>query len=158
MKKKVWKTYAFWILLTGAVGALSGWLTRKGTKIFNETILQPPLSPPAIVFPIVWGILYTMMGISAARIYMAHPSQSRSKGLNLYIIQLAVNFLWSIIFFNFQAFGFAFLWLLLLWALVLWMILVFQNVDSLAAKLQIPYLIWLAFAAYLNLGVWYMNR
>ena len=158
MKKHNWKTYAFWILITEAVGALSGWLTKKGTQIFNESIIQPPLSPPSIVFPIVWGILYALMGISAARIYMSPQSQARSKGLNLYIIQLAVNFLWSIIFFNMQAFGFAFIWLLLLWALVLWMILMFRNVDSLAAKLQIPYLLWLTFAAYLNLGVWYLNR
>lgn len=157
MKKHGWKTYAFWILITEAVGALSGWLTRKGTQIFNESIIQPPLSPPSIVFPIVWGILYALMGISAARIYMSAQSPSRSKGLNLYITQLAVNFSWSIIFFNIQAFGFAFLWLLLLWTLVLWMVLVFRNVDSIAAKLQIPYLLWLTFAAYLNLGVWYLN-
>lgn len=158
MKKHYWKTYAFWILITEAVGALSGWLTKKGTQIFNESVIQPPLSPPSIVFPIVWGILYALMGISAAQIYMSPQSQARSKGLNLYIIQLAVNFLWSIIFFNIQAFGFAFIWLLLLWALVLWMVLTFRNVDSIAAKLQIPYLLWLTFAAYLSFGVWYLNR
>lgn len=158
MKKHSWRTYAFWILITEAVGALSGWLTKEGTKIFNESIIQPPLSPPSIVFPIVWGTLYALLGISAARIYMSPQSQARSKGLNLYIAQLAVNFTWSIIFFNFQAFGFAFIWLLLLWTLVLWMILTFREVDSVAAKLQIPYLLWLTFAAYLNLGVWYLNR
>lgn len=158
MKKHSWRTYAFWILITEAVGALSGWLTKEGTKIFNESIIQPPLSPPSIVFPIVWGTLYALLGISAARIYMSPQSQARSKGLNLYIAQLAVNFTWSIIFFNFQAFGFAFIWLLLLWTLVLWMILTFREVDSVAAMLQIPYLLWLTFAAYLNLGVWYLNR
>ena len=158
MKKHSWRTYAFWILITEAVGALSGWLTKEGTKIFNESIIQPPLSPPSIVFPIVWGTLYALLGISAARIYMSPQSQARSKGLNLYIAQLAVNFTWSIIFFNFQAFGFAFIWLLLLWTLVLWMILTFREVDSVAARLQIPYLLWLTFAAYLNLGVWYLNR
>lgn len=158
MKKQAWKTYAFWILLAEAVGALSGWLTREGTEIFNETAAQPPLSPPSIVFPIVWGILYALMGISAARISMSPPSAERSRGLNLFIVQLVVNFFWSLIFFNLQAFGFAFLWLLLLWALVLWMILTFYRVDPLAARLQIPYLLWLTFAAYLNLGVWYLNR
>lgn len=157
MKKSNWKTYAIWILLTEAVGALSGWLTREGTQIFNETIAQPPLSPPPLVFPIVWGILYALMGFSAARIYLAPQSSLRSRGLNLYITQLVVNFFWSIIFFNAQAFGFAFFWLLLLWVLVLWMILVFHRIDPLAAKLQIPYLLWLTFAAYLNLGVWLLN-
>lgn len=158
MMKKPWKTYAFWIILTEAVGALSGFLTREGTKIFNETVIQPPLSPPSWVFPVVWGILYALMGIGAARISMASDSKERSKGLNLFIAQLIINFFWSLIFFNAQAFGFAFLWLLLLWALVLWMMITFWKVDPLAAKLQIPYLLWLTFAAYLSFGVWYLNR
>ena len=158
MKKQPWKTYLFWILLAEAVGGLSGWLTREGNKVFNETALQPPLSPPAIVFPIVWGILYALMGISAARIYRSAPSPERNKSLNLFLAQLIVNFFWSLLFFNAQAYGFAFLWLLLLWGLVLVMILQFRRADPLAAKLQIPYLVWLTFAAYLNLGVWYLNR
>jgi tryptophan-rich sensory protein len=89
---------------------------------------------------------------------LAPSSSDRSNGLNLFIAQLVVNFFWSLIFFNAQAYGFAFLWLLLLWALVLAMILTFRKVDPLAAYLQIPYLLWLSFAAYLNLGVWYLNR
>lgn len=158
MIKQNWKTYALWILLAEGVGALSGWLTREGSKIFNEVIIQPPLSPPSWVFPVVWGILYALMGISAARVYLAEPSAERSQGLRLFFVQLGVNFFWSILFFNLQAFGFAFFWLLLLWALVLWMILTFRQVDPLAAKLQIPYLLWLTFAAYLSFGVWFLNR
>ena len=125
---------------------------------FGETVQQPPLSPPAIVFPIVWTILYALMGISAARVSLAPQSVGRSRGLNLFITQLIVNFFWSLIFFNAQAYGLAFIWLLLLWCLVLAMILQFHKVDPLAAKLQIPYLIWLTFAAYLNFGVWYLNK
>lgn len=158
MKKENWKVYAFWILLAEGVGALSGWLTREGTAIYSQTIQQPPLSPPAVVFPIVWGILYALMGISAARISLAESSRIRDRGLNLFVAQLIVNFFWSPIFFNAQAFGFAFLWLVLLWVLVAWMILTFWRTDPVAAYLQIPYLIWLTFAAYLNLGVWYLNR
>ena len=157
MKKGNWKIYGLWILMAEAVGALSGFLSREGTKIYSDSIIQPPLSPPAIVFPIVWSVLFALMGISAARIYMAPPSQTRSAGLNLYIAQLVVNFFWSLIFFNAQAFGFAFVWLLLLWVLVLWMILTFRKIDPLAAWLQLPYLLWLTFAAYLNLSVWYLN-
>ncbi|MBQ9167207.1 MAG: tryptophan-rich sensory protein [Oscillospiraceae bacterium] len=157
MMKHNWRTYAFWILLAEAVGGLSGWITREGNRIFSETAVQPPLSPPAIVFPIVWGILYALMGISAARISMEPQSSERSRGLNLFIAQLVVNFFWSLIFFNAQAYGFAFFWLLLLWALVLWMIVTFSKVDRIAAWLQIPYLIWLTFAAYLNFGVWLLN-
>ena len=157
MKSAKRKIYGFWILLAEASGALSGWLSREGTAAFSETATQPPLSPPGILFPIVWGILYLLMGISAARIYQSPPSLSRSRGLNLWIIQLVVNFFWSPIFFNAQAYGFAFFWLLLLWILVLLMILSFRKIDPLAAWLQLPYLLWLTFAAYLNAGVWYLN-
>ena len=97
------------------------------------------------------------MGISAARISLAPSTPASLLGQNLFITQLIVNFFWSLIFFNAQAYGFAVLWLLLLWVLVLWMILAFYKVDPLAAYLQIPYLIWLTFAAYLNIGVWLLN-
>ena len=155
--KKPWKTYLLWILLAEAAGGLSGWLTREGTKAYSQAIVQPPLSPPGWVFPVVWTILFALMGIGAARIYLAPPSKARSRGLNLFISQLVVNFFWSPIFFNPQAFGLAFFWLLLLWGLVIWMILTFRKVDRTAANLQIPYLLWLTFAAYLNAGVWYLN-
>lgn len=157
MIKKNWKTYVIWILITEAVGALSGFLSRSGMEQYSAVINQPPLSPPMILFPIVWGILYALMGFGAARISLAPPSAERSTALNLYVIQLVVNFFWSLIFFNAQAFGFAFFWLLLLWVLVLAMIIVFRLVDPLAAYLQIPYLLWLTFAAYLNAAVWYLN-
>jgi len=155
--KKTWKTYVFWIGLSEAVGLIAGLMTREDTKIYGETIIQPLLAPPAIVFPIVWTFLYALMGISAARISLQQPSADRKRRLDVFIVQLFVNFLWSFVFFSAQAFGTAFFWLLLLWVLVLWMILTFWKVDPFAAKLQIPYLIWLTFAAYLNLGVWVLN-
>lgn len=158
MKKIPWRTYGFWILLSEAVGALSGWLSRGGTVLYAETIVKPALSPPAIVFPIVWAVLYALMGIGAARVSLYGEGQPRDRAMNLFIAQLIVNFFWSLFFFNAQAFGFALLWLLLLWVLVLLMILAFRKVDPLAAKLQVPYLIWLTFAAYLNFGVWLLNR
>lgn len=154
MKKANWKTYVFWILIAEAVGGLSGLLSREGIKLFNATAAQPPLSPPQWVFPVVWAGLYALMGISAARIAM---TETRS-GLNLFAAQLIVNFFWSLLFFNAQAYGFAALWLALLWVLVLLMILAFRKADKIAALLQIPYLIWLSFALYLNIGVWYLNR
>lgn len=158
MKKPSWKTYALWIVGVEAVGALSGFLTRDGTEVYSEMIRQPPLSPPAIVFPIVWSILFLLMGVSAARIYAAPASPDRTRGLRLFAIQLAFNFFWSIIFFNLQNFGFAFLWLVVLWVLILRMIFTFRKTDSLAAWLQVPYFLWVTFAAYLNLGVWMLNR
>lgn len=155
--RKQWKPIILSILVAEAVGALSGFLTREGMKLFTDAVAQPPLSPPPLLFPIVWTILYALMGYGSARIWLSTPSPDRSRALNLYAIQLVVNFFWSLIFFNAQAFGFAFFWLLLLWVLVLLMILAFDKVDPLSAKLQVPYLIWLTFAAYLNLGVWYLN-
>ena len=157
MKNSNWKVYVLGILITEAVGAFSAILSREGTKLFSEMVQQPALSPPEILFPVVWGVLYALMGISATRIYLSPPGRNRSKALNLYVIQLVINFFWSLIFFNAQAYGFAFLWLLLLWGLVLKMILTFYKVDATAAYLQIPYLLWLTFAAYLSLGVWYLN-
>ncbi|MDE7261726.1 MAG: tryptophan-rich sensory protein [Oscillospiraceae bacterium] len=157
MKIHTWKQYAFWIVITEAVGGLSGWLTRNGTELYKATIEKPPLSPPGIVFPIVWTVLYMLIGIGAARIYMTPDSHIRSKSLWLFLIQLVFNFFWSIIFFNLQRFGFALVWLIVLWILILRMTWNFYKIDRLAAWLQIPYLIWVAFAAYLNLGIWILN-
>ena len=158
MKKTQWKTYAFWIMFTEAVGVLSGWLTREGTELYRASIVKPPLSPPGIIFPIVWTILYALMGMGAARIYLSPASGARSQSLLRYVLQLAFNFFWSILFFNLQAFGLSFLWLITLWVLILLMILSFYKVDPAAAWLQLPYLLWVTFAAYLNLGVWFLNR
>ena len=155
MKQKPWIAYVVGIVLVEAVGALSA-LLSSGMTLY-ERIVKPPLSPPGIVFPIVWTILFALMGIGAARIYLSPPSPGRSKSLALFAVQLAVNFFWSILFFRFEAFGFSLLWLILLLVLIVWMSECFSQVDSLAALLQIPYVLWVAFAAYLNFGVWRLN-
>lgn len=157
MNKNTWKPYLIGILLTEAVGGLAGLLTGEATEIYNSTIVKPALSPPAIVFPIVWAVLYALMGVGAARVWMAPLSPARKRSLRLFLVQLAFNFFWSIIFFNFQAFGLAFFWLAVLWILILRMILSLYEVDHLAAWLQLPYLLWVLFAAYLNFGVWKLN-
>ncbi|MBQ3602648.1 MAG: tryptophan-rich sensory protein [Clostridia bacterium] len=155
MIKKVW-VYVISVaaaLLTGSVSAL---LTSGSMDIYS-TVESPPLSPPGIVFPIVWTILFTLMGISAARVYIANGYEWNTS-LTVYAVQLIVNFLWSIIFFNGRYFLFAFIWLLLLWALIIVMIKMFWKYDKPAALLQIPYLIWVTFAGYLNLGIYLLNR
>ena len=143
--------------MTEAVGAFSGWLSRGGAELYAREINKPPLSPPGIVFPIVWVILYALMGYSASVIDRSPASQARTRGLTLYLVQLGFNFFWSLIFFNGQWYGFAFFWLAALWALVFLMIRRFAEVDATAAKLQWLYLVWLTFAGYLNLGVWILN-
>ncbi len=158
MKKVKFKTYVIWVLLTEAIGFIAGLITREATEIYNTTITKPPLSPPPIVFPIVWTILYALMGISAARIYESDKSELRSRGLKLYFIQLFFNFFWSIIFFNFQAFNIAFIWLVILECLIIAMIYTFYKVDKAAGLIQIPYAVWVAFAGYLNLGVFFLNK
>lgn len=157
MKSTRVKTHLFWILLAEAAGAVSGWLSQGGMERFRQNVVQPSLSPPALLFPIVWSILYALMGIGAARVSLTEPSMPRSRGLNLFVLQLAVNFLWSPLFFCAQAFGASLLWLVLLWLLVAAMMLSFRSVDKAAFLLQIPYLLWLSFAAWLNYGIWQLN-
>lgn len=151
------KVYVGFVLLAEAVGALSGWLTRNGMEQYSRTVQKPPLTPPDAVFPIVWGILFLLMGIGAARVYLSGGLGTR-RALLLFTAQLAFNFVWSILFFNLQAFGVAFFWLILLWVLIFIMTLAFYRVDRPAAWMQIPYLLWVAFAGYLNCAVWILNR
>lgn len=157
LKKIKWSKLAIFVLIPLAVGALAGFITMGGMDSYN-TLNKPALSPPGWVFPVVWTILYTLMGISSYIVYNAQKSMSRAQGLKTYALQLAVNFIWPIIFFNAQNYFLAFIVLIVLWLLVLRMILLFKNVSPLAAYLQLPYLAWLTFAAYLNLAVLLLNR
>lgn len=153
----MWKPYVFFIGLAEFIGLLSGLVTKNNLNIY-QTLKKPPLSPPGALFPIVWSILYALMGIGAARVWLEAPSPERSRSLRIFITQLIANFLWSLIFFNLQAYGFAFLWLVFLWILILLMISSFYQVNKEAALLQIPYLLWVTFAGYLNFMIWYLNR
>ncbi len=152
-----WKTYGFWIALAEGVGALAAWLTRKGVEWFNLMVRKPALTPPEWVFPVAWGILYALMGIGAARVRLADPTQTSRRAINLFLVQLAMNFCWSILFFNFRAYGAALLWLAVLWAVIAAMALEFAKAAKAAGWLQAPYLVWVAFALYLNYGVWRLN-
>ena len=139
------------------VGGLASFLTRGGMEVFMQ-LNKPPLSPPGWLFPVVWTILYTLMGISSYLIIQSGAEEEQvNSALSVYVYQLSVNFLWPTFFFNFGWYLFSFIWLVLLWILVLIMIMRFYNISKLAGILQIPYLIWLTFAAYLNLGVWLLN-
>ncbi len=158
MKENRWKIYLAFLVLTEGVGALAGWLTRDATALYRATVRQPPLSPPGWVFPVVWTALYALMAIGAARIWLTKASPMRTRALGLFFVQLGFNFLWPLVFFNLGWFAAALLWLVALWALVLWMIAAFEPLDPLAAWLQAPYLLWLTFAAYLNFGVWMLNK
>ena len=139
--------------MTEAVGGISALLSRDGMKLYQAAVTQPPLAPPMWVFPVVWTILYAFMGVSAARISQLPVSANTACGQKLFFTQLIFNFFWSIIYFNLQAYWPAFWWLVLLFAQVLAMVLCYRQEDSVAAWLQVPYLVWLTFAGYLNFWV-----
>ena len=157
VKSKPWKSYVFWITLSELVGVLSGLLSKDGMKQFIQTVTQPSFAPPPAVFPIVWAILYALMGIGMARIWLYGVLPEKYNAQNIFLVQLILNFFWPLIFFNAMAFGFAFAWIILLWILVLAMLLAFRKQDRLAGLLQLPYLLWITFAAFLTFTVWMQN-
>ena len=155
--KKI-KPYVISVLIALITGALSAILT-KGSMSLYEEIITPPLAPPSILFPIVWTALYVLMGIGAAMIYTdkGASASEKEKALRIYALSLFVNFTWSLIFFNLRAFFFAFLWLVLLFALIVATIVRYSKINKTAAYLQLPYLLWVAFAGYLTLAIYLLN-
>lgn len=140
-----------------AVGGLSALLTRGEMEAFSA-LRQPPLSPPGWVFPVVWTILYLLMGVGMGLVWRMSEGDERRRAVTLWSAQLLVNFVWPLLFFVWKIRLFAFFWLVLLLVLVGKMVSEFEKHSPLAAKLQIPYLLWLIFAGYLNLGVYFLNR
>lgn len=138
-----WKAYLKSAALAVEGGALSVWFTRGGAEQYIENMTRLSFLPPWIAFTLVWEILYLLMGISAARIYLKADSEMRIYALKTYCWQLLFNWTWGVWLFNLQWYGFAFLWLLALSVQVIWMIAAFRELDILAARLQIPYLICL---------------
>lgn len=143
------------ILIPLAVGLVSGILTKNSMTMYNS-LNQPDFAPPGWIFPVVWTILYILMGVSSYLIATS-PSQKKQEALLLYAIQLILNFIWSPIFFGLGNYFLAFLVLLLLWYVIVKMIRAFFRIDPTAALLQIPYLLWITFAGYLNLAIIFLN-
>ena len=158
MWKKI-KPYVIGIAIPLIVGGLSAWLIRDGMTRYNN-MAKPALSPPSWLFPIVWTILFILMGIGSAIVWQNREQDPEAAGaaLRIYGAQLVVNFFWSIIFFNMQAYLFAFIWLVLLWLMIIIMIIEFRKTSPAAAWLQLPYLLWVTFAGYLTFAVWLLNR
>lgn len=142
------------ILLPVLIGALVGLIT-SGSMDYNM-LQKPPIAPPGAVFPIVWTILYVLMGISYGILKTNNQTDEETDWI--YYIQLAINALWSIIFFTFKWRLFAFVWIILLAVAIIAMITKFYNKNKIAGLLQIPYILWVVFAAYLNFGFYILNR
>lgn len=153
MKKA--KPYVFSILLALTVGGLSALATANNMNIYDK-ITMPPLSPPGWLFPVVWTILFILMGISAALIFVSDSAQKES-ALFVYAVSLVLNFTWSILFFNMQAFILSFIVLVGLWVSIIITIVKYFTIDKTAAWLQLPYLIWVTFAGYLNAAIVILN-
>ena len=130
---KNWKILCFWIAVSETVGIIAGILTRKDVQIYSSEIIKPLLSPPPVLFPIVWTVLYALMGYGAAKIFISPASKERTRALWLFVSQLFFNFGWCFIFFSLQRFGVAFLWLLVLITAVVGMILVFRKIENLSS-------------------------
>ena len=153
---KLWAV-AVSILIPLAVGGLSALLARDGMRLF-ALMRKPPLAPPAWAFPVTWTALYGMMGAASYLVYASGASRGRrERALTFYALQLGMNFFWSIIFFSLEMYLTAFVWLVGMWMLILICTVLFWHIDRRAGRLMLPYLAWVAFAGYLNMGIFLLN-
>ena len=144
------------LILPLIVGALAAFITSDNVDVYTRFI-KPPLAPPSYLFPIVWTILYLLMGVSGYLIYNTAGNPLKDTAMTIFFIQLMFNFFWSLIFFELNDFMFAFVWLVALLVFIILMIYYFFKIKPTAAYLQIPYLLWVIFAGYLNLGLYILN-
>ena len=151
-----WKKLIVCILVPLAVGGLAAVLTMESMMVF-DSIQKPVLSPPAWLFPVVWTLLYALMGVASYFVATSNKKYRAQSALALYGVQLFFNFLWSIIFFNLKAYWFAFVWLVLLWILILITTILFYRISKAAGYFLIPYIMWVTFAAYLNFAIALLN-
>ena len=150
MKEKI--KLLFWIFFPLLIGGIVGLLISN--SIDYQNLIQPPLAPPSILFPIAWTILYLLIGISY---YLFRKSNNNLKTISIYYLQLFFNALWSIIFFMWKMRFFSIIWILILVLLIIILIFQFYKDKKVAAYLLIPYLLWVIFATYLNIGIYMLN-
>ena len=154
--KEETKKLIIFILIPLGIGLLASLITRNGVNNYTMNLIKPSFAPPKILFPIVWTILYILMGISSYIIFKENNTYKRS-ALRIYILQLIINGLWTIIFFRIKAFLLAFITIIILIILTIIMIYKFCQINRLAGILQIPYLIWLCIALVLSYNVLILN-
>jgi len=157
MKKIKITELVIFVVATELIGVLSGIITGSSFALYSE-LIKPPFSPPSGVFPVVWAILYAVMGISAYLIYNSDAEDyKKRKALIVYVIQLLLNFSWSIVFFRLGSIDGALAIAVILFILLIYMFYLFYGIRSIAAYMNIPYIIWTAFAVYLTLGTLILN-
>ncbi len=155
MKKRDWKRLIIIIVITFLVGSFFSILTMNNMETFKA--LEKPVNVPGFIFPVIWSILYLLMGISCY-IITTKDDENKDDAIVWYVIQLVINSFWSLIFFGFNAYLFAFIWLLLLLISIIIMIIKFYKISKLAAYLNVFYILWVLFAGYLNLSIYFLNR
>ena len=155
MKKQKITELLIFIIATELVGALSGLMAGNSFSFYKE-LIKPPLSPPGWLFPVMWAILYALMGISAFIIYTSNAKE-KCPAFIIYGTQLFVNFMWSIVFFRFKMLRLSVAVILILLGLIIAMIIIFHRIRPSVAYLNIPYLLWIVFASYLNIGILLLN-
>lgn len=158
MKQNIkWGKLTLCVLIPLAAGGLGALLAGESMEHYNS-LYKPLLSPPSWVFPVIWTLLYVLMGIASYLVLTSEVSEPRKKrALTVYGVQLAVNMLWPLLFFRLEAYLLSFIWLALLWLLIWLCELLFRYIRKAAGDLLIPYLLWVFFAGYLNLGIYLLN-
>lgn len=156
MKKINWFKLIVIVLITELIGLLGGLFSGIRWQIYTS-LIKPPLSPPGWLFGLIWPVLYLLMGIAAYIIYQMPQTPERKKATTLYWVQLFVNFLWPIVFFRFQWYWISVIVIVLLDVLALITTIRFYKIEKAAGYLMIPYLLWILFATYLNIGIAVLN-
>ena len=151
-----WKKLIYYIAVPLAVGAAAALLSREGMKML-DSVIKPPLTPPAWLFPLCWTVLYVLMGV-ASYLVAVSDDDLRGNALVFYGVQLILNFFWPLLFFNLAAYLFSFIWLVILWTIILATMLKFYKISERAGDLMLPYILWVTFAGYLNFGIYMLNR
>lgn len=156
--KLEWKKLLICLAIPLAVGGLSTLISGSGMGDYAQ-LNQPPLSPPGWVFPVVWSLLYLLMGYASYRVLTSGKDKEEShSALIFYGAQLLANFLWPIVFFGLEWRLVAFFVLVVLWVLIYLTMRAFSKIDEQAGDLLLPYILWVTFAGYLNLGTYILNR
>ena len=150
-----WKKLIIITVITFIVGTFFSFFTMNSMDTFKD--LSKPINVPGVLFPIVWSILYLLMSISCYLIVQSND-KDKKEGIILYAIQLVINSLWTLIFFGFGAYLLSFIWIIILLIVVIIMLAKFYNINKIAMYINIPYVLWLLFAAYLNLGIYLLNK
>lgn len=150
-----WKKLIIITVITFVVGTFFSFFTMNSMDTFKY--LSKPINVPGVLFPIVWSILYLLMSISCYLIVQSND-KDKKEGIILYVIQLVINSLWTLIFFGFGAYLLSFIWIIILLIVVIIMLAKFYNINKIAMYINIPYVLWLLFAAYLNLGIYLLNK